>query len=73
MTNFYELHQVLLATGKAENLKYDKLEPTYACIHFEILANPDNLTEDELVAICDEGSYNFGHRIEGNKLTIYVD
>lgn len=68
-----ELYQQLIADSRTAGLKYEKLSPSYACENYQVLANPDDLSPDEIVAVLDQGNTNFGYRHSGNFYTIYID
>lgn len=45
----------------------------YSNAIYEIIDNPENLSNDELALICDRGNLCFGYRIENKKFIIYTD
>lgn len=45
----------------------------YATAKFEVIANPHNLSTDELALICDGGNLCFGYRVEDKCIVIYTD
>ena len=45
----------------------------YAGKKYRIIKRPADITNDELCEICDRGGYNFGYRIEGSSLVVYID
>lgn len=51
----------------------ERIRPAYAGVEYSIIKNAPGVSPNELAEICDRGAYNFGFRIESNKITIYVD
>ena len=45
----------------------------YAKAVYQVISNPENLTNDQLALICDRGNLCFGYRMTGNQITIYTD
>lgn len=45
----------------------------YAGRKYRIIKKPNDISSDELCAICDKGGYNFGYRYSGSYLTVYID
>lgn len=46
---------------------------SYANRKYEVINNPDGLTDDELALICDGGNLCFGYRMEGGYIVIHTD
>lgn len=45
----------------------------YGSKKYEVVSNPNNLSNDEIALICDKGNLCFGYRMEGEKFVIYID
>lgn len=45
----------------------------YAHKIYEVVSNPENLSQSELALICDEGNLCFGYRIEAGQIVIHTD
>lgn len=56
---------------KAE-VKY--LKSGYAKKYYEVVSNPEGLSNDELALIADQGSLCFGYRMQGDKtIIVHID
>ena len=51
----------------------ESLGGIYAGKKYRIIKRPADITNDELCEICDRGGYNFGYRVEGSCLIVYID
>lgn len=62
-----------MSIKKKDNLEYEYVKSEYARQTYEIYANPDNLSDDE-VALIVSGGFHYGYRKQGENLfVIYTD
>lgn len=45
----------------------------YACQHYQIIGNANNLSNHECAIIADGGNLCFGYRMEGQEIIVYTD
>lgn len=46
---------------------------SYAASNYEILSEPHKMTPQEWVEVVDNGAINFGGRVCGRTVTVYID
>lgn len=54
-------------------IKFKKIGSGYSHVKFKLLENNENLSNDEVACIMDEGNLCFGYRIENGLYLIYTD
>lgn len=56
-----------------DKIKFKFTGSGYARSKYLLLENNENLTDDEVACIIDDGNLCFGYRREGNTFVIYTD